>query len=170
MARLHQLIISLTKDERKQLERGCRIGDWTARKILRARVLLLADVANHTGEKPLKDAEIALRAGCSKSTVGNLRRRFHDERLEAIEDKSRPGRPKIVDGEIEAHMIAIACSEAPEGRERWTLRLIADKLVTLVDELDHISYTTVGKRLKKTNLNPGEKRSGKFPPNRMPIL
>lgn len=161
MARLHQLIISLTENERKQLERGCRVGDWKARKILRARVLLLADVTNYTDEKPLDDAEIAKRAGCSKSTVGNLRRRFHDERLGAIEEKSRPGRPKIVDGEIEAHMIAIACSEAPEGRERWTLRLIANKLVTLVDELDDISYTTVGKTLKKTNLNLGLEKSGK---------
>lgn len=155
MARPHELIISLTADERKQLERGCKAGNWKARKILRARVLLLADVANHKKDKPLGDAEIALRSGCSKSTVGNLRRRFHDEGLGALEDKLRSGRPKIVNGEIEAHMIAIACSEAPAGRERWTLRLIADKLVTLVDELDDISYTTVGKTLKKMNSSPG---------------
>ena len=155
MARPHQLIISLTTEERKHLERGCRVGDWKARKILRARALLLADVANNTNDKPLGDGEIAQRAGCSISTVGNLRKRFCDEGLGALEEKPRSGRPKIVDGEIEAHMIAIACSEAPEGRERWTLHLIADKLVTLVDELDSISYTTVGKTLKKTNLSLG---------------
>jgi len=156
MARPHQLIISLEPDERKQLERGCKSGNWKARKVRRARVLLIADAAEYTpGEKPLADAEIAKRAGCSHSTVGNLRRRFQDQRLGALEEKSRSGRPKVVDGQVEAYMIAIACSEAPEGRERWTLRLIADKLVTLVDELDDISYTTVGKALKKTNSNPG---------------
>ena len=155
MARPHELIISLTENERKQLERGCRAGSWKARKILRARILLMADIANHANNPPFHDAEIALRAGCSKSTVGNIRRRFHDERLGALEEKPRSGRPKTVDGEIEAHMVAIACSEAPEGRSRWTLRLIADKLVTLVDELDDISYTTVGKTLKKTNSSPG---------------
>ena len=155
MARLHTFIISLTADERKQLEHGCKAGDWKVRKVRRARILLLADVANHTDDKPLDDAAIAERTGCSKSAVTNLRRRFHDDRLGALEDKPRCGRPKIVDGEIEAHMIAIACSEAPEGRERWTLRLIADKLVTLVDELDDISYTTVGKTLKKMNSSPG---------------
>jgi len=155
MARFHKNIINLTGDERAQLERGCRAGNWKARKIRRARVLLLADISTGNKEKPIGDAEIAKRAGCSKSTVVNLRRRFQSERLIALEEKYRTGRPKVIDGEIEAHMIAIACSEAPEGRERWTLRLIADKLVTLVDELDDISYTTVGKALKKTNSSPG---------------
>ncbi len=156
MARPHNLIINLKADERAELERGTSVGNWKARKTRRARVFLLADVgANTTNEKPLADAEIAKRAGCSKSTVGNLRKQFQSARLGALEDKPRSGRPKIVDGEIEAKMIAIACSEAPEGRERWTLRLIADKLVCLSDELEEISYTTIGKALKKTNLSLG---------------
>lgn len=154
MGRLHKNIINLTEDERMQLERNCRAGDWKARKVLRARVLLLANVAG-SDEKQIRDAEIAKRAGCSKSTVVNLRRRFQSERLGALEEKPRSGRPKIVDGQIEAQIIAIACSEAPEGRERWTLRLIADKLVVLVDELSDISYRTVGNALKKMNLNHG---------------
>lgn len=157
MARPHELKIDLTTDEQKLLEQGCRCGDWKARKIKRAQVLLLANVNKilKQGEKPLNDDEIAERAKCSKSTVGNIRKRFQIERLKVLDEKSRCGRPKIVDGEIEAQMIAIACSEAPEGRERWTLRLIADKMVELIDELDDISYTTIGKALKKTNLNLG---------------
>ena len=157
MARPHQLIINLTTEERTYLERNCRYGNWKARKTTRARVILLADVGKGADneQKKFDDAEIAIRAGCSKSTVGNIRKRFIEEKLGALEDKPRSGRPKIVDGQIEAQMIAITCSEAPEGRGRWTLRLIADKLVTLVDELDDISYTTVGKTLKKTNSSPG---------------
>jgi len=153
MGRPHKNRIELTKDERVQLERGCRAGDWKARKVLRARALLLADT--NKKDKHMRDAEIAVQAGCSKSTVVNLRRRFQSERLGALEDQPRSGRPKIVDGRIEAQIIAIACSEAPEGRERWTLQLIADKLVTLVDELDNISYRTICNTLKKTNLSLG---------------
>ena len=154
MARLHENIISLTSDEREKLERGSRAGDWKPRKVRRARILLLADIET-CNKKEIIDSDIAERTGCSKSTVTNLRRRFQTERLNALEEKSRSGRPKIVDGQIEAQMIAIACSEAPEGRERWTLRLIADKLVDTVDELDDISYTTIGNTLKKMNLNLG---------------
>lgn len=155
MARLHKLIISLTVDERTNLERGSSSGKWKARKVRRARVFLLADVGTGANKERLRDAEIAIRTGCSKSTIGNLRKRFQVERLGALEEKPRSGRPKIVDGQIEAQMIAIACSEAPEGRERWTLRLIADRLVDLVDELEDISYTTIGKALKKTNSSLG---------------
>lgn len=157
MARPHELRIELTAEEKKLLEQGCRCGNWRARKIKRAQLLLLADVsrANKQAVKPPRDAELAEHVGLSKSTVGNLRKRFQLERLGALDEKSRSGRPKIIDGEIEAKMIAIACSEAPEGRERWTLRLIADRLVQLVNDLEDISYTTIGKALKKTNLNRG---------------
>lgn len=155
MGRAQELKINLTAEEREQLEKGCDAGAWTARKIKRARVLLLADTADNSDCETLHDKDIAKRAFCSHSTVGNLRKRFQENRLGALDDSPRSGRPKIVDGEVEAQMIAIACSEAPEGRERWTLKLIADRLVVLVDDLDSISFTTVGKALKKTNLNPG---------------
>jgi Homeodomain-like domain len=156
MARPHTKKIELTLEEKQQLERGCKYGDWTARKITRARVLLLANVgATATQIKPLKDEDIAKEAKCSKSMVGYVRKRFQSERLKSLDEHNRSGRPKIVDGLVEAQMIAIACSKAPEGRERWTLRLLADRLVELVDDLDDISYTTIGKALKKTNLNHG---------------
>ena len=151
MGRLYQFTVSLTAGERQQLERGCQFGNWGPRKVQRAKILLLADSTVKSRERPLKTSEIAKQAECSEPTVVNVRKRFQNERLGALEDRPRSGRPKIVDGEVEAQMIAIACSEPPAGRERWTLRLIADRLVTLVDDLDDISFTTVGKALKKTN-------------------
>lgn len=157
MARPHELIIDLTADEQILLEQGCRRGEWTARKIRRARALLLANINKTSiqGEKPLDDAEIAKQAGCSKSTIGNLRKQFSLKRMSTLDEKPRSGRPKIVDGEVEAQIIAIACSTAPGGRERWTLRLIAGRLVELVDDLDTISFTTIGKALKKMNSSRG---------------
>lgn len=157
MARPHELIIDLTADEQILLEQGCRRGEWTARKIRRARALLLANINKTSiqGEKPLDDAEIAKQAGCSKSTIGNLRKQFSLKRMSTLDEKPRSGRPKIVDGEVEAQIIAIACSTAPGGRERWTLRLIAGRLVELVDHLDTISFTTIGKALKKMNSSRG---------------
>ena len=124
---------------------------------MRAQVLLLADVGKNSKnkEKSLHDAEIAERTGCSKSSVGNVRKRFESDRLDALEEKTRSGRPRIIDGQVEAQIIAIACSEAPEGQERWTLRLIADRLVELSIDIEEISYTTIGKTLKKMNLNLG---------------
>ena len=155
MARPPQLIIKLTEAERIELTRGSRAGDWKARKVRRARILLLTDVSSGAQKKRLSDVKIAEQTGCSKGSVWRLRSRFQKERLGALDEKPRTGRPKVIDGELEAKMIAIACSEAPEGRERWTLRLIAKKLVCLTEELESLSYTTVGKALKKTNSSRG---------------
>ena len=157
MGRLHKLKVKLNADERKHLERSCRSGNWKARKICRARVLLLADIEGLTEQRecPFSDIEIAERVGCSRSTVGNIRKRFQSAGLGALEEKPRPGRPKIIDGVVEAKMTAIACSESPEGRERWSVRLITDKLVELLDEVDTLSHSTVGKALKKMNLSHG---------------
>jgi transposase len=157
MARPHELIVDLTTDEQTLLEQGCRSGDWPPRKVRRARALLLANIHRKLipGEKSLDDAGIAKQAGCSKSMIGDLRKRFSLERVGALDEKRRSGRPRIIDGEVEAQMIAIACSTAPEGRERWTLRLIAGRLIELVDDLDDISFTTIGKALKKTKLSRG---------------
>ena len=106
------------------------------------------------------DIDIATELHCCQYTVTKLRERFSKERLEVIHDKPRTGRPRIIDGDVEAHIIATACSEAPEGRKRWTLRLIAGKVVTLTD-VESCSYWSVRNVLKKTNLNPGKKRNGK---------
>lgn len=155
MARHQQFTVSLTTEERKVLETGCKSGGWGPRKVRRAKALLYADNNIANGERPLKVEEITQKTELSPPTIVNLKKRFQKERLGALEDKPRSGRPRVVDGEVEAQMIAISCSEAPAGRERWTLRLIADKLVTLVEDVESISHTTVGNALKKTNSNPG---------------
>lgn len=155
MARHQQYTVTLTNEEREELENGCKAGSWGPRKVLRAKALLYADSAFPPGGCPLKVEEIVQKTKLSAPTIVKLKKRFQEERLGAIEDKPRSGRPKIIDGEVEARMIAIACSEAPEGRERWTLRLIADKLVTLVDDMDSISHKTIGNALKKTNSSLG---------------
>jgi transposase len=149
MARKVQYIVELTEEEKSYLRKNTNAGKWGVRKVKRGRILLKAD-------KGINENEIAKELRCSVSTVRNIKLRFaKGERLEAVEEKARSGRPRIIDGEVEAKIIAIACSEAPEGRKDWTIRLITDKLVTLVDELESISFTAVGKALKKTKLNRG---------------
>lgn len=149
MARKVQYRVELTEEERSYLKKNTRTGKWGVRKVKRGLILLKADAG-------VEENEIAEEVGCCVSTVRNIKLRFaKGERLKTVEEKDRAGRPRTIDGEVEAKMIAIACSEAPEGRKDWTLRLIADKLVVLVDELESLSFTTVGKALKKTNLNRG---------------
>jgi len=148
--------IVLTKEEREYLIKNTKVGNWSPRKVKRAQILLKADRTNEL----LEDKDIAEELHCSQSNVTKLRGRFIKERLDVLDDKERSGRPKIIDGSVEAHITAIACSEAPKGRERWTLRLIADKVVTLTD-IDSCSHVSVRNALKKTNLNLGKGKSGK---------
>jgi transposase len=93
-------------------------------------------------------------------TIGRVRQRFVEEGLEAAL-KCRPGggRKRKLDGEVEAHLIALRCSEAPEGKRRWTLRLLADQMVKL-DYVEQLSHESVRQTLKKTNCNPGDKSVG----------
>lgn len=143
--------IRLTQEEREFLIKKTSSGDWSARKIKRAQVLLKTD---KNQKKWLEDAEVAEELHCSRSIVPIIRERFATHRLKSLEDKPRAGRPKKFDGESEAHIIATACSAPPTGRERWTLRLIADRVVRLT-EVGECSHSTVGNILKKANLNLG---------------
>jgi transposase len=145
--------VRLTKTERTFLNEQTRSGNWTPRQVTRAKILILADI---DGPDCLLDEEICEHLGCSLSTVSKRRKRFAETRSveDTIFDKARPGRPTIVDGAVDAHMTSIACSEAPEGRSRWTLRLIKDRLVTL-EVIDEISHTTVARALKKKKSNLG---------------
>jgi hypothetical protein len=99
----------------------------------------------------LTDEAIAKALRCHRNTIGNVRRRFVTAGLQAaLHDKPLPPRPpRKITGEVEAHLIALACSAPPEGQQRWTLRLLADRLVTL-GLVDRISHVAVGARLKKT--------------------
>ena len=139
--------IELTDEERDTLDGIVSHGAHRAQKITRARILLQADDGK-------SDSAIAESLGCSPSTPWRTRKKFHERnRLEAIERKD-PDRTyeRKLDGDDEARLIALATSEPPDGRARWTLRLLADELVTL-DEIDHepVSHQTVHEVLKKTN-------------------
>lgn len=152
MARLVEYEVILTDEERKYLEKNTSAGKWNVRTVKRAHILLKADKGKNN---PVDEEQIARDVGCSVSTVKNIKLRFaKGERLEVLKEKQRNGRPKIIDGELEAYIIATACSPPPEGKVRWTVRLIADKIVTLT-EIDSCSSASVGRALKKMNLSLG---------------
>lgn len=145
--------IYLPENERSELEQLIKSGTHAARVITRARTLLLLDRSQ--GHKR-KIREVVGAAMVSQGTVTNVKKRYLDGGVDnALYEKPRPGaRPKI-DGEVEAHLIALVCSDPPEDRERWTLRLLAERLVTL-ELVDDISHVAVGAALKKMNLSLGE--------------
>ncbi len=143
--------VRLTKRQRKELKKLTHSGVISARKLNRARVLLLSDEARPDGRKT--DQEIAEVLEVSEATVVRIRRRFAQEGLEAsLTEKPRPGKPRQLSGKDKAAVVALACADPPEGYARWNLRLLADKLVEL-ELVDHISHTKVKEVLKKTNLS-----------------
>ncbi len=136
-------IVDLTADERAELLTLLNRGVAPARRLTRARILLLADEGS-------SDGAIAAALHVQTATVERTRRRFVEGGVErALSDQPRPGgRPKL-DGKQEAHLVALACSRAPEGRARWTMQLLADRWVEL-GVVDAISDETVRRTLKKT--------------------
>jgi hypothetical protein len=150
-------LVELTYDEREDLMRLISRGSAKARKLNRARILLKADrseYSDHEGEE-LSDLAIARMLETSSATVGRVRERFFLQGLDAALERSMPDRvyERSFDGRAEARLIALACSEAPEGRERWSLRLLADKAVEM-GIVQEVSHETVRKTLKKTNCAP----------------
>src|SRR5690606_74351 len=145
--------IYVREEERTELEQLIKSGIQSARVIGRARTLLLLDRSQ--GEKRTIK-QVMDGALVSQGTVSNLKKRYFAGGLErALYDLPRPGAQPKIDGEVEAHLIALTCSDPPEGYDRWTLRLLADHLV-LLEVVDHISHVAVGNALKKTNLSPGK--------------
>jgi hypothetical protein len=145
--------IELTSEERTELEKLIRTGNAPARTHTRARILLLSDRSQ--GQKRT-DQEVADAVLCCKNTVRNVRRRFLSGGLQAaLSDKGWPGASPKFTGEVEAKLVMLACSEPPEGAARWTLRLLADKMVEL-HYVDSMSHVTVGEILKKTKSSRGE--------------
>ena len=145
--------INLTKEERTELSQLIKSGKHPARVLGRARILLLLDRSQ--GQKR-KLHEIAEGMFTSIGTVSNVKRRYLGGGLEhGLRDRPRPGAKPKIDGEVEAHLIALACSEPPEGQVRWTLRLLADKLVEL-ELVESISHVAVRDALKKTNSSLGK--------------
>lgn len=147
-----QIALYLITEQLNELDGLIRHGNAPARTQTRARILLLTDRSQ--GQKRT-DEEVAKAVLCSKGTVGNVRRRYREGGLEtALYDRPRPGAEPKVTGDIEAKLAMLACSEPPTGQCRWTLRLLADKMVEL-SYVDEISHVTVGEHLKKTNSSPG---------------
>jgi transposase len=141
-------IVDLDEHERDRLEDLTTKGHSGARRIRRARILLLADEGRI-------DKEIAAFLGSAVTTVERVRRRFVEEGLEAaLSERPRPGAARKLDGRQEAFVMALACSDAPEGRARWSMRMLADRLVEL-DVVDEISDETVRRTLKRGTSNRG---------------
>jgi transposase len=152
-------IVSLTNEERQRLEQLTKTGKATASKINHARILLKADINHQDGSRT--DQAISDAFNISTRTIERVRQRFVEVGL----DSALIPRPKTslklrkIDGEIEAHLIAIACSQAPTGSGRWTLRLLADQMVVL-GYIESISHESVRQVLKKTKLNLGYRNLG----------
>lgn len=146
-------IVTLSDDERKQLTDSVSRGRNSARVIRRANILLAADDG-------LPNEDIASRMKCGLATVSRIKRRYVEGGIEvALSDKQRPGQPEKLNGKAKAHLVALACSEPPDGRSAWTLTLLGDKLVEL-NIVEKISPNCVRSYLKKTNVNLGSTSSG----------
>lgn len=138
---MKRYVVELTEVERAQLLELVRKGKASARKIARAHILLSAD-------RGATDESIAESLHVSTPTVHRTRKRFAEGRLEALSERLRPGAKPKLDGKQEAFLVALACSEAPDGRDRWTVRLLADRLVRL-EVVESLSRETVRRLLKR---------------------
>lgn len=152
-------LVSLTENERQILQELTQKGKATARKINHARILLKADINQENGG--WLDHQISQALDVSRRTIERVRQRFVEEGLEqAINPRQKPSsKLRKIDGEAEAHLIAIACSEAPTGYNRWTLRLLAEQMVVL-EYVESISHESVRQVLKKMKSNLGYKNVG----------
>ena len=151
--------VTLTAEEREFLQKLIQKGKTAGYRIRHAQILLALDEI--PANEHWTDAKIGDAYGVLQQAVGVLRKRFVEEGFEAaLERKKREIPPKIkIDGEAEAKIIALTCSQPPEGRVRWTLQLLADKVVEL-GILDSISDHGIGNLLKKTKLSHGSLRNG----------
>ncbi len=148
-------VVRLDREELDQLEHLIRGGKSPARKVTRARILLKANTG--WGIERIMEA-----LDTSAGTVCRTKRRYLEGGLKrALEEDPRPGHPAKLDERGEAHLIALACSEAPEGHDHWTLRLLASKVVEL-GLVPSMSHEGIRKRLKKTNSSRGRRRSGAY--------
>lgn len=148
---MKKYVVELTSEEQNELTELVSKGKAAARKITHARVLLQAD-ESEVGPA-WTDKQIAEAFGIHTNTIFGIRQRFVEQGLQAALERKKQdhsSRKRIVDGEVEAHLIALRCSDAPKGRDRWTLRLLAEKLVEL-EIVPSISHETVRQALKKTN-------------------
>lgn len=151
--------IKLTKSEVDELMSIINKGSHTSQTFRTAYILLNCDEGEYaekvTNEQIAKVLKIGMR------TIDRVKKRFVEQGLEAALERKPTTRiyERTVDGDLEAKLIALCCSDPPEGRSKWSLRLLADKLIEL-EYVDYISHVTVGEVLKKTNLSPGKRKVG----------
>jgi transposase len=140
-------LVTLSEDESAQLEHLRHSGTHATRKVTRARILLKA-------AEGWEDSAIAAALSVGRATVERTRQRFVEEGLGALEERPRPGKQPKLDAKAQVRLIAEACSAAPEGRQRWTLQLLADRVVAL-GLADAYSYESVRRVLKKRSSSHG---------------
>ena len=152
--------VTLTEEERQELDALSSKGKHAAQTVLNALILLACDEGKFQKERSINE-DIARVLQVSMKTIDRVKKRFVEEGL----NMALTGKPSTrvysrkADGDLEAHLVALSCSEPPEGHLRWTLRLLADKAVEL-NYVDNISYETVRRTLKKTSLSLGSKSAG----------
>lgn len=160
--------VTLTQEEREELETLTRTARTNAKRFLYARALLLCDAGPAGPAWTVADTAEAM--GVTPRTIEHLKKRFVEEGLDAALERRKPDKPPrevTFDGAFEARLIALACSKAPEGRKRWTVRLLAEKAVEL-DFTPAVSHMTVQRVLKKTNLSLTSGSTGKSRRRRTP--
>jgi transposase len=160
--------VTLTTEERNGLETMTRTGKTNARRFLYARALLLCDAGPKGPAWTVADTAEAM--GVSSRTIEHLKQRFVEEGLDAALERKRPDKPArevTFDGAFEARLIALACSDVPKGRKRWTVRLLAEKAVEL-EYAPKVSHMTLQRVLKKMNLSLTSENTGKSPRRRTP--
>lgn len=148
-------LVTLTIEERQELQSMVSVGKAAARKLVRSRILLLADQSE--GGSAKSDPQITDALGCGRATVERVRKQFVEEGLEATLLIPKPTirtYENRLDGKAEAHLVAITCGAPPEGRARWTLRLLSDRMVGL-GHVESVSHETIRQTLKKTNSSRG---------------
>ncbi len=157
---MRKYVVTLTKEERDALEALSSKGKHSSQVVLNALILLGCDEGEHQTQRSTNE-ELSRVLNISMRKIDRVKSRFVLEGLDEALTKKKPDRiyDKKTDGDFEARLIALSCSEPPEGHSRWSLRLLADKMVEL-EYVDTISHEAVRQVLKKTNSNRGEIRRG----------
>ena len=157
---MKKFIVTLTEDERKSLTELTSKGKHRSQKILNALTLLACDEGEYQ-QKRSKNEEIARVLNTSMRKIDRVKKRFVVDGLDVALNGKKGSRiyKRKADGDFEAHLVALSCSDPPEGFSRWSLRLLAEKAVEL-DYIENISHETVRRVLKKTSLNRGGKKVG----------
>ena len=157
---MKKYIVTLTKEERSSLAELTSKGRHRSQKVLNALTLMACDKGKYQNLRST-NAEISKVLNTSMRKIDRVKKRFVTQGLDVALNGKKSDRvyEKKADGDFEAHLIALSCSKPPEGFLRWSLRLLADRVVEL-EYIDSISHETVRRVLKKTNLSPGRKKSG----------